>query len=452
MKKSLLSLLLAAVLLAGITPGSRAADGAAETVTTPAPETVETAAPLPDETPQPTTTLPPTPAAVEAYTLTRYSTPAGYDLSEIFARRWTGGPVRLSEGAALLSGDLADALDRICRAAEAGEVLIRYNSGSAAAYGDILADAAAVFLAKTGAAAPEELSSALWAAEDVTLLRQVFWDVVCITPVLGETETCTGRTDESGQPVVSRKRVLQINVDSRGLAELSAGLTEEEKALLEVYAAEPVRSRLQSLCLGEADAGAEARLEAAGVLLPEELDPVRRRVVLSACSLAGRVPYFWGGKSECVGWDARWGAPTVITSGGGWQEETVRPFGLDCSGLVAWALINGAQDTGALAYIGHGTDVQFSRCRVIPREEAQPGDVAFAVEEDGSTSHTGVIVGRNAAGELLVCHCSGGAVNIVIEPLALTGCNTVCSPADLYTAYETSRSRVCKDTGPLFFY
>ena len=43
--------------------------------------------------------------------------------------------------------------------------------------------------------------------------------------------------------------------------------------------------------------------------LPAELSPLRRAFVESGAALVGRVGYFWGGKSDAVGWDARWGRP-----------------------------------------------------------------------------------------------------------------------------------------------
>jgi len=50
--------------------------------------------------------------------------------------------------------------------------------------------------------------------------------------------------------------------------------------------------------------------------LPAELSPLRRAFVESGAALVGRVGYFWGGKSDAVGWDARWGVPAVVTAPG----------------------------------------------------------------------------------------------------------------------------------------
>ncbi len=37
--------------------------------------------------------------------------------------------------------------------------------------------------------------------------------------------------------------------------------------------------------------------------LPDNLSDERRKVVKTACSLVGKINYFWGGKSLVIGWD-----------------------------------------------------------------------------------------------------------------------------------------------------
>ena len=49
--------------------------------------------------------------------------------------------------------------------------------------------------------------------------------------------------------------------------------------------------------------------------------------------------------------------------------------------------------------------------------DAMPGD--FALYPDAS--HVGMIVGRNAAGQLLVCHCSYGMNNVVVTEFSASG-------------------------------
>ena len=85
-------------------------------------------------------------------------------------------------------------------------------------------------------------------------------------------------------------------------------------------------------------------LESVRAALPEELEPLRRAFVESGAALAGRVGYFWGGKSDAVGWDARWGVPAVVISPGSDTTGESIPFGLDCSGFVSWCAVNAAGD------------------------------------------------------------------------------------------------------------
>ena len=57
-------------------------------------------------------------------------------------------------------------------------------------------------------------------------------------------------------------------------------------------------------------------------------------VVETACSLVGKVNYFWGGKSLVLGWDDRWGSLRKVTAEDSPTSGTYRPYGLDCS--VLW--------------------------------------------------------------------------------------------------------------------
>ena len=85
--------------------------------------------------------------------------------------------------------------------------------------------------------------------------------------------------------------------------------------------------------------------------LPEDLSPEREAVVRSACSLVGKVNYFWGGKSLVIGWDVRWGELRQVTAAGNSTTGTYRPYGLDCSGFVDWVFFN---QSGGSYVIGHG--------------------------------------------------------------------------------------------------
>ena len=155
--------------------------------------------------------------------------------------------------------------------------------------------------------------------------------------------------------------------------------------------------------------------------LPDELDPARKAVVETAVQLVGKVSYFWGGKSLALGWDDRWGTPMEVTAAGSGSTGTVRPFGLDCSGFVDWSFYN-ATNGAYLPGRGGGAATQHSYCTDISWSEAQPGDLVFY---PGDT-HVGIVGGRDADGNLLIVHCSGGANGVVITGSA--GFTTVARP------------------------
>ena len=143
--------------------------------------------------------------------------------------------------------------------------------------------------------------------------------------------------------------------------------------------------------------------------LPEGLSPEREAVVRTACSLVGKVNYFWGGKSLVIGWDARWGELRQVTAAGSSTTGTYRPYGLDCSGFVDWVFYN---QSGGSYVIGHGggATMQHSYCVDISWADAQPGDLVFYPDN----SHVGIVGGRDANGELLIIHCASGYNNVVI--------------------------------------
>lgn len=71
----------------------------------------------------------------------------------------------------------------------------------------------------------------------------------------------------------------------------------------------------------------------------------RDAVVAAATYLSEEenIPYFWGGKYSKVGVNGEWNTQKPIpSSGSNIQFEGVNwPYGLDCSGFVSWAIING---------------------------------------------------------------------------------------------------------------
>lgn len=151
--------------------------------------------------------------------------------------------------------------------------------------------------------------------------------------------------------------------------------------------------------------------DAADVLmnLPDDLPPERRAVIEAACSLVGKVNYFWGGKSLTLGWDSQWGTLKKVTADGSPTTGTFRSYGLDCSGFVDWVFFNASEGDYIIGH-GGGAHAQHTYCTPITWEDAIPGDLVFYPDD----THVGVVGGRNGDGELLIIHCSSGHDNAVI--------------------------------------
>ena len=97
-----------------------------------------------------------------------------------------------------------------------------------------------------------------------------------------------------------------------------------------------------------------------------------------------------------------------VTAEGSSSTGTIRPYGLDCSGFVTWAFINSGMNENA---IGHGTEWQVANATRISWTSAEPGDLAFY----NDLSHVGIVVGKDASGNLLVIHCSSGQNNVTVS-------------------------------------
>lgn len=246
-------------------------------------------------------------------------------------------------------------------------------------------------------------------AEDVVVideekkqkLKAVFWDMNSIT---SRTETITeGENTET---------VLYITINSKTKDDMAAeyGFSDKQKEALETLLEnnDVIISATQSLAIS--DGTAKGVIDA----LPQSLSAERKAVVRTACSLVGKVNYFWGGKSSAIGWDSNWGKMTLVTAEGSRSSGSMRPFGLDCSGLVTWSFINAGISGNA---IGHGTQGQIANCTRIPWSQAQAGDLAFLSD----LSHVGIVAGQDESGNILVIHCSSSANNVVITSNSIFG-------------------------------
>ncbi len=233
------------------------------------------------------------------------------------------------------------------------------------------------------------------------LLLEVFRDMNYVEYTIETVTTPSGVPD--APPKVEKKLFMEIK--SKTAAEMADEYEFSDKqremldALLENR--EAFSGVTRSLAISDASATEVIRT------LPNDLPIQRKNVVKAACSLVGKVNYFWGGKSEVLGWDSEWGKMRRVTAAGSSSSGTTRPFGLDCSGFVTWAFVNSGISSSS---IGHGTVSQNTNCSRILWRDAQPGDLAFYAD----LSHVGIVAGRDTDGNVLVIHCSSGSNNVVI--------------------------------------
>ena len=275
----------------------------------------------------------------------------------------------------------------------------------------------AVFASKT-AGAEDGIDVFTLDEERVELLRQVFWDMCGITTATQTVDVPDSDPDDDvDDSHTGIALTITITAKTAEQMRLIYVFTKYQNDALDILLENlgSLNIPMGSLTISQEDA--IALLEN----LPDDLDPARKAVVETAVQLVGRVSYFWGGKSLTLGWDDRWGVPTEVTASGSGSTGTIRPFGLDCSGFVDWSFYN-ATNGSYYPGRGGGAATQHSYCTNIAWSEAQPGDLVFYPDD----SHVGIVGGKDADGNLLIVHCSGGANGVVITGSA--GFTTVARP------------------------
>lgn len=308
------------------------------------------------------------------------------------------GVVPLSAAVAQVNYDFNERLEALQTADDYDSISV---TGQPADWIEVLA----VFAVKVaGSNDADAADVATMDADRIARLKAVFWDMTAIKTEV-ETINHPGSGDDGWM-----ERNLYITITAKTAEEMKTEyhfnrnqiaaldeLLEQRGLLLEL---------LEDVYSVSGDTAALIRS------LPEDLSPEREAVVRTACSLVGKVNYFWGGKSLVIGWDARWGELRQVTAAGSSTTGTYRPYGLDCSGFVDWVFYN---QSGGSYVIGHGggATMQHSYCVDISWADAQPGDLVFYPD----SSHVGIVGGRDANGELLIIHCASGYNNVVVTGL-----------------------------------
>lgn len=268
-------------------------------------------------------------------------------------------------------------------------------------------DVLAIFAVKTAGSNDVDATDVVTMdADRVNRLKAVFSDMNIITSTV-ETIYHADSDPEDDTDDNWTEKIQHITITGKTAAEMVTeyGFTAQQITAVDELLEQ--REMLEEL-IGNLTA---ISADAADILrnLPADLAPERREVIKTACSLVGKVNYFWGGKSLVMGWDSRWGTVQKVTADGSTSTGTYRPYGLDCSGFVDWVFYNATEGNYIIGH-GGGAASQHSYCTAISWEDALPGDLVFYPDD----THVGIVAGWDESGNVLIVHCASGYNNVVI--------------------------------------
>ena len=322
-------------------------------------------------------------------------------LGILFAGEDTGTEIKIPDAVATLNGEFADEIYRIMEEHPYDE--LDMQEGMEAAMLQNWRNVLAVYAVKVSTDEERGLDVMTMDEEKLQLLREIFFDANKL-----EYELTTRTVD--GEQITTLHISAQIK-DAMQMAD-EYSFTAQQKEMLEELLKPDYDDIFLSL-IGNYQPGGTpiGPVDISDIqgTLPDDLDPLRESIVLTAYQLLGKVTYFWGGKSLVLGWDSRWGTPTTVTAPGSGSTGKVLPFGLDCSGFVDWTFYN-ATNGAYLPGRGGGAASQHGYCTNVSWSDALPGDLVFYADD----SHVGIVCGYDSVGNLLVIHCSGGQNGVVV--------------------------------------
>ena len=322
-------------------------------------------------------------------------------LGILFAGEDTGTEIKIPDAVATLNGEFTDEIYRIMEEHPYDE--LDMQEGMEAAMLQNWRNVLAVYAVKVSTDEEHGLDVMTMDEEKLQLLREIFFDANKL-----EYELTTRTVD--GEQITTLHISAQIK-DAMQMAD-EYSFTAQQREMLEELLKPDYDDIFLSL-IGNYQPGGTpiGPVDISDIrgTLPDDLDPLRESIVLTAYQLLGKVTYFWGGKSLVLGWDSRWGTPTTVTAPGSGSTGKVLPFGLDCSGFVDWTFYN-ATDGAYLPGRGGGAASQHGYCTNISWSDALPGDLVFYADD----SHVGIVCGYDSVGNLLVIHCSGGQNGVVV--------------------------------------
>ncbi len=322
-------------------------------------------------------------------------------LGILFAGEDTGTEIKIPDAVATLNGEFTDEIYRIMEDHPYDE--LDMQEGMEAAMLQNWRNVLAVYAVKVSTDEEHGLDVITMDEEKLQLLREIFFDANKL-----EYELTTRTVD--GEQITTLHISAQIK-DAMQMAD-EYGFTAQQREMLEELLKPDYDDIFLSLIGNyQPDGTPIGPVDISDIqgTLPDDLDPLRESIVLTAYQLLGKVTYFWGGKSLVLGWDSRWGTPTTVTAPGSGSTGKVLPFGLDCSGFVDWTFYN-ATSGAYLPGRGGGAASQHGYCTNIAWSDALPGDLVFYADD----SHVGIVCGYDSVGNLLVIHCSGGQNGVVV--------------------------------------
>ena len=322
-------------------------------------------------------------------------------LGILFAREDTGTEIKIPDAVATMNGEFTDEIYRIMEEHPYDE--LDMQEGMEADMLQNWRNVLAVYAVKVSTDEEHGLDVMTMDEEKLQLLREIFFDANKLVY-----ELTTSIVDGA------QKTILHISLQIKDAMQMADeyGFTDQQREMLEELLKPDYDDIFLSL-IGNYQPGGTpiGPVDISDIqgTLPDDLDPLRESIVLTAYQLLGKVTYFWGGKSLVLGWDSRWGTPTTVTAPGSGSTGKVLPFGLDCSGFVDWTFYN-ATSGAYLPGRGGGAASQHGYCTNIAWSDALPGDLVFYADD----SHVGIVCGYDSVGNILVIHCSGGQNGVVV--------------------------------------
>ena len=322
-------------------------------------------------------------------------------LGILFAGEDTGTEIKIPDAVATLNGEFTDEIYRIMEDHPYDE--LDMQEGMEAAMLQNWRNVLAVYAVKVSTDEEHGLDVMTMDEEKLQLLREIFFDANKL-----EYELTTRTVD--GEQITTLHISAQIK-DAMQMADEYSFTAQQREMLEELLKPDYDDIFLSLIGNYQPDGTPIGPVDISDIqgTLPDNLDPLRESIVLTAYQLLGKVTYFWGGKSLVLGWDSRWGTPTTVTAPGSGSTGKVLPFGLDCSGFVDWTFYN-ATSGAYLPGRGGGAASQHGYCTNIAWSDALPGDLVFYADD----SHVGIVCGYDSVGNLLVIHCSGGQNGVVV--------------------------------------